>query len=245
LSGRTEPIREIPEGRKIMIEQYFRAGVRFLWNKPPDGRGATDGALVASAGAATNLTYDGLDGHLAAIDRPLLAAHAQTVLGLAMHANVPYAWLDYAPGRTAHTPIGGNDILTGYMSGCLIVRGTLGAVMSAFHVGTIDNNLIVSRTVKQSFARNLPADATGFSPLGAWTAGEITTLKTNVGGPTVATEKIFGLVTTAGTFHSLLLFNVNQGGQWSNPAGQRYWCVGGIKLVAALNRNSLLTALLS
>jgi len=228
-----------------MIEQYFRAGVRYLWNKPPDAMGPTNGAIVASVGAATNLTYDGLDGHRAAIAPALLVGHVNAVLGLAMNANVPHAWLDYAPGRTARVQIVGNDVLTGYMSGCLIVRGTHGGAMSAFHVGTITGNAAVNRTVKQNFAQNLPANATGFNPAGAWTLGEIAAIRANLGGAGLATERIFTLVTAAGTFHSILLFNVNQAGQWNNPAGRRYWCVGGIKLVPALNRIRLMASLLS
>lgn len=97
-----------------------------------------NGALVPSVMAANNLTYDGLDGHRAVMDPPLLVN--ANALGLAMRATVPHSWLDYAPGRTSHLQIGGNDILTGYMSGCLIARGTHLGVMSAFHVGTIVGN---------------------------------------------------------------------------------------------------------
>ena len=227
-----------------MIERYFRAGVRFLWNKPPDNGGPLNGAIVASVGAATHLTYDGLDGHIAAVDPPLLLGNLAAVLGLAMGANVPYTWLDYAPGRSARVQIGGNDILTGYMSGCPIVRGTHNGAMSAFHVGTVENRPGVNHTVKQNFARNLPANATGFNPLGAWTGVEIATRKAHVGGAALALEKIFALVTTAGAFYSILLFNVSENGQWQ-AAGQRYWCVGGKKLVPPLNRVRLMASLLS
>ena len=165
-----------------------------------------------------------------------------------MGANLPYVWLDYAPGRIAHVPIGGNDTLTGYMSGCPIVRGTYGGAMSVFHVGTIVGNPGVNQIVKRRFAQNLPVDATGFNPAGAWTPGEVAAIQGSLGGATVATPNIFALVTTAGAFYAIVMFNVchgGVGGQWTNPAGRRYWCVGGKKLVPALSRVKLMAWLLS
>jgi hypothetical protein len=228
-----------------MIERYFRAGVRYLWNKPHDAVSHPPNvAIVPSGMAANNLTYDGLDGHRAAVDPLLLANHANAVLGLAKGANVPHSWLDYAPGHTAQVRIGGNDILSGYMSGCLIVRGTYGDAMSAFHVGT-DDRRDVNQTVKQNMAQNLPADATGFDPAAAWAHGEIAAIQANLGGLLVAAEKILALVTTAGEFYSILMFSVIEGERWFNPAGQKYWCVGGRKLVPPLNRVRLMAKLLS
>lgn len=227
-----------------MIEQYFKAGVRYLWNKPPDLNGPSNGNIVVSGVAANNLRYDGLDGHQAAVDPLLLQVNVAGPVGLAMGNNVPYTWLAYAPGRTARVQIGGNDILTGYMSGCLIARGTHGGAMNAFHVGTITGNRVVNQTVKQNFARNLPADATGFNPASAWTQAEIAARQGHLGGGGVAQPYIFALVTAAGAFHSILMFNVSEGGLWNNPAGLRYWCVGGIKLVPALNRVRLMASLL-
>lgn len=228
-----------------MIERYFRPGVRFLWNKPNDMNAQLDGAIVGGNVAANNLTYDGLDGRQTAVEPLLLQNHASAVLGLVMRAQVAHTWLPYAPGRIAQVQAGGSDILTGYMSGCLIVRGTYGGAVSAFHVGTIDNNPAANRTVKRSMAQNLPADARGFDAAAAWTAAEIATKKGNLGGALVAAERIFGLVTSTGTFHSCLLFNVTEGGQWMNQAGQRYWCVGGCKVVAPMNRVRLMARLMA
>jgi hypothetical protein len=231
--------------RRIVIEQYFKAGVRFLWNKPNDAIGPTDGAIVNSVNAATNLSYDGLDAHPAVIDPALQGVQVGAVLGLAKGQNVPHAWLDYAPGRVARLPAGGGDILTGYMSGCLIARGTHAGAISAFHVGTIVGNAAVNQTVKRSFAANLPPDATAFNPAGAWNPGEVATIQQRLGGGTVASDKIFALVTPAGTFYSLLMFNVQEAGSWTSPTGQRYWCVGGIKQVPAMTRVTLMASLLS
>ncbi len=224
-----------------MIERYFRAGIRFLWNKPNDAVGALNGAIVPSVGAANPLTYDGLDGHRAAVDQQFLLVQVSQVIGIQKGANVPHAWLDYAPGRTARLPAGGNDVLSGYMSGCLIARGTSGGALSLFHVGTIDNNPGVNKTVKQAFARALPADATGFYPLAAWAESELTTIQNRLAGSAGAPH-VFALVTAGGAFHSIAMFQV-QDPQWTNPAGRQYWCVGGIKAVPAINRAGLLTSL--
>lgn len=229
-----------------MIERYFKSGVRFLWNKPRDANAVLDGAIVASGSPAASLTYDGLDGHRAAVDPSLLATHASSVLGMAKGANVPHTWLDYAPGRTARLPIVGSDVLTGYMSGCLIARGTFNGAMHAFHVGTIDNNVSASRTVKRTFAAALPADATAFDPFGAWPTGEIALVQTRLGGINVASEKIFALITSAGGFYAILMFNVREGnGPWTDQTGRRQWCVGGIKHVPAMSRTKLMAGLLS
>lgn len=217
-----------------MIERYFRPGVRFLWNKPQDAIGPLNGALVANAGAATPMTYDGLDGHRAAVDPQLLIVQASNILGIAKGANVAYSWLDYAPGRISRLPVGGGDVLSGYMSGCLIARGTNAGAMCAFHVGTIDGNPGVNTTVKTAFAGMLPADVTGFNPGGAWNLGEATTAQTRLGG-TAGAAKILALITSGGAFYSILMVPVQEGGSFTNAAGRQYWCVGGIKAVPAMN----------
>jgi hypothetical protein len=216
-----------------MIEQYFKPGVRFLWNKPNDAIVPMDGAFVPSPGGANNLVYDGIDGHQAIVDPVLQIIDVSVVLGLAMKQAGPHSWLCYAPGRTAHRPMGGGDILTGYMSGCPIARGTYNGVMSAFHVGTITGNRPVNQSVKETFALALPANITAFNPAGAWLPGEIAAKQLALGGPpaTTAAPFIFALITAAGAFYSILMFNIDDNGLWNNTAGQRYWCVGGIKLV--------------
>lgn len=229
-----------------MIERYFRAGVRYLWRKPNDATGGPqDGAIVPSTMVANNLMYDGLDGHRAVVDPLFLLTDVNAVLGLLIRANIPHTWLDYAPGRSAQVQIGGSDILTGFMSGCLIVRGTYGGLMSAFHVGTITGNPGgINQTVKRNFAQNLPADATGFEPDLAWTRGEISAIQAKFTYRNGAQDRIFALVTTAGAFYSILMFNVADPSNFSNPAGQSYWCVGGIKLVPPLSRVRLMAKLL-
>ena len=221
-----------------MIEGHFRRGVRYLWNKPTDSPAVLDGSLVDSAHAATQMVFDGLHFVHAAVDQQLLRGNVNNMLGFArIGAVVPYTWLDYTPGRTARVPIGGNDILTGYMSGCLIVRGTHNGVMSAFHVGTIDNNPIASNRVKEYFLLHLPNNATGFNPAAAWTPNEILAIRGNLRQNPA--PNILALVTTAGAFHSILTFSLQVQNTTTNQAGQRYIYVGGIKQVPALNRDTL------
>jgi hypothetical protein len=229
-----------------MIEQRFRKGARYLWNKPHDAMGPMNGNIVPSVGAVSPLTYDGLDGHPGILDPLFFGGNPGAVLGgIVKGANVPYTWLDYAPGRTAWVPVVGNDVLTGYMSGCLIIRGTYGGVMSPFHVGTVDAYPTENRNVKQQLARELPHDATGFNPAAAWTHGEMAAIQANLGGVNFATPKVFAIVTTAGTFYSLALCNVSdESGAWVNAANRRYWCVGGIKQVPPTNRVKLMASLL-
>ena len=211
-----------------MLEQHLRKGIIIRWNKPPNVNGALDGAIVNSVGAATPMTYEGLTGQLGALDSSLQLTQPST-LGYTMHAPLPapYAWLDYAPGRTARVGLGGPDVLTGYMSGCLIARGTYNGVMSAFHLGTIENPA-VTNLVKQTFRARLPHDATGFYPAAAWTVNERTTINSQCEG---SGTDILALVTPGGAFYSVVVCHTRVMGEE---------VIGGIKQVAALDRRELL-----
>jgi hypothetical protein len=147
-----------------MIEKYLRAGIRYKWTKPRDAIGPLDGAIVDSREVPTPLIYDGLDGRL--ID-PYLRTMNVSTLGLTMRMPIQYAWLDYAPGRTSRLPIGPYDVLTGYMSGCIITRWTSRGVRYAGHVGTIDSRPDVNRPLKRTYAFAMGRDTTGFNPLAA------------------------------------------------------------------------------
>lgn len=225
-----------------MIEGHFRRGVRYLWNKPTDSPRVVDGALVDSVQVATPLVYDGMHEVLAAVDPQLLQGNLNNILGFAQTgAQVPYTWLDYTPGRTARVPVGANDVLTGYMSGCLIIRGTHNGVMSAFHVGTVVGDAMANVKVKEYLILHLPHDATGFNPAGAWTPNEITAIRSNL--RQTPAPNILALVTTAGAFYSILTFDLQLKNSLTDPAGRRYVYVGGIKQVPALYYNALRTAL--
>ena len=103
-----------------MIERYFLLGVRFKWTKPPEQHsGKMIGSIIDHLQRlASPMVYDGMDGQL----YNLAAPHVSTV-GLSMRMNIPYGWLAYSPGYTTKLCTGG-DILTGFMSGCLITVWT-------------------------------------------------------------------------------------------------------------------------
>jgi hypothetical protein len=170
------------------------------------------------------MLYDGLDGQL--IDPHLMQTHVST-LGLTMRMSIQYAWLDYAPGRTAKLPMGPYDVLTGYMSGCIIAQWSDRGVNYAGHVGTIDSRPDVNRPLKRTFAFAMAKDAKAFNPLGAWQPQEIGALVSKIQpGPD---PRIFGLVTTRREFYSVLMLSM--------PGNE--WCVGGIKSVPPMHHDTL------
>lgn len=75
------------------------------------------------------MTYIGLG----QVVDPLLMNVNVAILGLRMNMAIQHKWLDYAPGRTARVPIGPYDVLTGFMSDCIIMRaaewGILGGAL--------------------------------------------------------------------------------------------------------------------
>ena len=171
------------------------------------------------------MIYDGMDADL----QGPMGWHANQ-LGLRKGQNIPYSWLYYAVGRTTAKMLAGGDVLTGYMSGCLITLWSEKGVRYVGHVGTDDDDPPISALVKKTFADYMPSQTTGFDPYNAWSSGEITAMKNKFKrepGP-----KIFGLVTTGGNFYSILMFKKPQ-----PPADD--WCVGGIKPVAPMNRDAL------
>ena len=208
-----------------MIENYFKPGIRLKWTAPGDVRPPLmDGAIVDSTRAPTPMIYDGLDGEL--IDPHLIHTHVRTI-GLSMRMPIQYSWLDYTPGRTSRCRLGARDVLTGFMSGCIIARWQSPTGSYVGHVGTIDSNKAVNREVKKKFAFAMPKSTTGFDPAGAWRPDEIM-LKLRKFKRLPAT-KIMALVTTTGDFYSVLMLNL-QGNEW---------CVGGSKQVQPIRHDKL------
>src|SRR5687768_6994393 len=109
------------------------------------------------------------------------------------------------------------DVLTGFMSGCLICQWTENGMRYVGHVGTVESSQQVNTRVKSAFAAFMPPDTTGFNPAAARDPGEIAPkmMKCKKG----ATPRILALVTTGGEFYSLLFFELRE--------GPGLWCVGG------------------
>src|ERR1700761_2051975 len=123
-----------------MIEKYFKLGVRFRWQKPNNVDGPRDGAIVDSLRPTSPLVYIGLG---AVVDPMLMHTHVSTI-GLQMNTPIQHKWLDYTPGRTARVAMGPYDVLTGFMSGCIIARWTDRGVNYVGHVGTVEENPAVN-----------------------------------------------------------------------------------------------------
>jgi hypothetical protein len=205
-----------------MIEKYFLLGVRFRWQKPPNVDGTRDGAMVDGIRPTAPLTYIGLGG---IVSPTLMSTHVSTI-GLVMNMPIQHKWLDYTPGRTARVPIGPYDVLTGFMSGCIIARWTDRGVTYVGHVGTVEEAPDVNRSVKRNFAFAMPKGTTGFSPLHAW-VNELPDLSRRFNPPKV--PQICGLVTTRGEFYSVVMFN----------DGMNEWYCGGAKLVQPISHDTL------
>lgn len=205
-----------------MIENALVVGAKIRWMKPNVVNAPLDGEVVASVNPANQMTYLGSD-----LPKPKGGLFRKAApRGYQMPVNTPlrHTWLDYIPGRTAYVTQG-TDVLTGFMSGCLIARGTFNGNMSVFHLGTIQDPT-VTRLVKTGLRTELPGNATGFYPADAFTVGERTATRK-------ATD-IIALVTGGGAFYSIML---------CHGAANEY-TIGGIKLVPPINRVRIMTKLM-
>ena len=210
-----------------MIEKYFQLGVRYRWQKPPNVDGPRDGQIVDSIRPTAQLTYIGLGSQVS----PTLMTTHVSVIGLQMNVPIQQQWLDYTPGRIARVPIGPYDVLTGFMSGCIIARWTDRGVNYVGHVGTVESDVAVNRIVKTAFAAAMPPGTTGFNPLQAW-ADEVGILSRRFNPPKV--PQICALVTTSGEFYSVVMF----------IDGANEWYCGGAKKVPPTSYDSLRTFML-
>lgn len=222
-----------------MIEKYFLKGVRLQWNKPNDEiKPPMDGSVILSDPkiATPDMLYDGLDGELI---NPSVTNVTQ--LGFKMGMKIPYQWLTYAPGHTSKRTLMAGDCLTGYMSGCLITLWKDDKGMRWIgHVGTIDGNDKVNKTVRNTFGGEIPDDGVGFSPLAAWSEKELKELQKSFKSPPEV--KIFALVTAKeGNFFSIAMLKLPA----SKGSGPGNWCVGGIKPIKAMKPAELKKALMA
>lgn len=203
-----------------MLENALVEGARIRWAKPNTVAQAQDGAIVPSVNAASLMMYLG-----STQPRPRhgLFGRAPREYRMPANTNLPHSWLDYITGRTAYIAQTA-DVLTGFMSGCLIARGTYNGRISVFHLGTVENPGVTNQ-VKAAFRTQLPPNVTGFYPHAAWSFHERAATRR-------ATE-IIALVTSAGSFYSILLCY-----------GNNEFIVGGIKKVPPINRVRVMASLL-
>ena len=203
-----------------MIENALVAGAKIRWAKPNTVAQTQDGTIVRSVNGANAMTYLG-----STQQQPRRGLFRRAPQAYQMPANsvIPHTWLDYITGRTAYIAQG-MDVVTGFMSGCLIARGTYNGSMSVFHLGTVQNP-VATNQVKATFRAQLPDNATGFYPHAAWTIAERSAFRK-------ATD-IIALVTSAGSFYSIVLCH----------NGVNEFFVGGIKKVPPLPRAVLLNRL--
>lgn len=213
-----------------MIEKYFELGVRFRWNKPANVDGPRDGIITDSIRPTAPLTYIGLG---SVVSPTLMMTHVSTI-GLQMNAPIQHQWLDYTPGRTARIAMGPYDVLTGFMSGCIIARWMDRGVDYVGHVGTVESNAEVDRVVKRTFAFQMPQGTTGFDPFAAWNP-ELPALARKFTPPKV--PKVCALVTREGRFYSIAMLIDAFGG------ANEYYC-GGIKLVPPISHDQLKLSML-
>lgn len=211
-----------------MIEKYFKKGVRFRWQKPTDVYGPQDGTIVDGVRPTAPLVYIGL---AASVDPVLHTTHVST-LGLQMNGAIQHKWLDYAPGRTARVPIGPYDVLTGFMSGCIITRQYQAGVNYVAHVGTVEANPAVNQRVKQTYAATVDMQTSGFNPANEWNFQELRDIQRDMGlgNP----PRICGLVTTQGNFFSVAFIN-ETGNEWVCLGCKPCVAVPGLALRARLN----------
>lgn len=207
-----------------MIEKYLKLGVRYRWMKPQNVDGPRDGRLVDSIRPTSPLTYIGL-GEVVAPE--LLTTHVSRI-GLQLNTPIQHKWLDYTPGRTSRVPIGPYDVLTGFMSGCIIARWSERGVTYVGHVGTIEpKNNPANRVVKRAFAFAMKRGATGFNPVLAWDYDELLQLGSRF--KSFKAPKICALVTTRGECYSVVMFD--------DGAGE--WYCGGAKRVDPISHDEL------
>jgi hypothetical protein len=245
----------LPRGVEGMIESYFQKGVRLRWTPPgSDASGSRDGSIIKNPPRAPcPMVYDGVDGELVRF-----ASVRVKTSGLTKGTPIPYSWLAYCPGHTSKLQLSGNDVLTGFMSGCLVVLWADHDGRWVGHIGTDVDNPAASQRVKLAFVRVQPPNTTGFDPAAAWGAGDI--------GPLLASfrvrpdHKVLALVTSGGEFYSVLLLNLRESrpeglaagsarvGQDIGPpvrnAPSNLWCVGGVKRVPAMSANGLVNKMI-
>jgi hypothetical protein len=221
-----------------MIERYFFEGAKYTWAAPGAVSNVPrDGSINPTGAVASAMTFQDLDSDLFDIRQ----ANKFRSLGLAKNGVIQHDWLNYVHGQTA-TINTNTDVLTGFMSGCLIViyNDAMGR-RQVGHIGTIDGSpkdQPPNSTVKSGFAAAMPGftNVKGYTPALAWDPSDITRITSKFKNPPWGGRpRIVSLVTGNGQFFSILLLQ-------RNPQVNEYVC-GGIKSCTAMGPNLLQRAL--
>lgn len=221
-----------------MIERYFFSGAIYSWAAPGAVSNVPrDGSINPTAASGTAMSFQDLDTYLFDVTQ----ANKFRGLGLVKGGAIQHDWVNYVHGQTA-TLNTNNDVLTGFMSGCLIVvyNDALGR-RQVGHIGTIDGSAKdqpPNSTVKNGFAVAMPGftNIKGYTPAAAWDYAEITAITSKFKNPLWGgRSRIVSLVTGNGQFFSILLLqrDVNK---------NEYVC-GGIKSCTAMGPGLLQQAL--
>jgi hypothetical protein len=221
-----------------MIERYFVKGARFRWAPPPAvTTQPMDGAVVVTPPTPPGaLTYVGMDGEIVDFGLPNVST-----LGFTMNMTVAYDWLSYVHGRTAKLASSG-DVLTGFMSGCLIATWSDTGGRWVGHIGTIESkgkNEPPNSTVKIGFSTTMPPNVRGYNPATAFGPEEIMPILSKcTGKPEV---RIVSLVTAASDFYSILFVRRND----LNLKEMDIWVCAGKKQVPGMGHQGLANELVA
>lgn len=220
-----------------MIEKYFTKGATFTWAPPGAVTGNNDGALVQSGNAAPPaLTFKGWDAEIP------YSPEAPT-LRLAANTAVPYYWLDYVHFRTAYVEPGGQDVLTGFMSGCWICKwNEPGATLQkrVGHVGTVETvakDQPPNTTVKTAFVTGVGVTGLGligYNPAISWGLNEILAVMNKSKKPGNLDARVLSLVTATDDLFSIMMILRRD---------TNIWVCGGKKKANPSQRAAVVTAL--
>jgi hypothetical protein len=215
-----------------MIERFLVKGARFKWAAPPAiSADKRDGAIIANPPTPPGtMTYVGMDGEIIDFGLPNV-----TAMGFTMNMVLTYSWLNYVLGRTAKIATT-NDVLTGFMSGCLIATWSDTGGRWVGHIGTVESAGKYdppNSDVKLEFQTNMPENVRGYNPAAAWSPEEIAPIVTTVKGKPAA--KIVSLVTATSDFYSVLMVS-----RMDEPG---IWVCAGKKLVAGMGHQGLFNEL--
>lgn len=221
---------------------YFECGSRLKWTYPGAGRpgdeqpvfkdGTRQSIIFNPTDAPLSMEYDGLFKELSSFYQRHIKSGSP-----AKGEQTDFSWLTYLPGKTTVQQLQQADVLTGPMSGCLVIVWKPDSMegQSVCHVGTNYDDPTSSRTVKQEFAQVITPTTTGFNPINVWEPKELSAMmmKVNSGrNARTADLKLMGLVTAASKFYSICMFRLPS-------EGTGVWCAGGIKEVPAMTSQEL------